>query len=83
MRTFLSAAPINKLLPSGEEHKESDYIIHRTGNGLGITGHESPYLAEGYDRFLESNMLIRVEPGIYILDFGSLRHSYSMIITSD
>ncbi|MHA1194391.1 MAG: M24 family metallopeptidase, partial [Promethearchaeota archaeon] len=29
-----------------------DYIIHRTGHGLGITGHEAPFLAEGYDRKL-------------------------------
>jgi len=60
-----------------------DYIIHRTGHGLGITGHEAPYLAEGYDRPLEPNMLISVEPGIYIPGLGGFRHSDSVLITDD
>jgi Xaa-Pro dipeptidase len=60
-----------------------DYIIHRTGHGLGITGHEAPFLAEGYDRKLEPNMLISVEPGIYIPNLGGFRHSDSVLITDD
>ena len=60
-----------------------DYIIHRTGHGLGITGHEAPFLAEGYDRVLEPNMLISVEPGIYIPNLGGFRHSDSVLITED
>ncbi len=60
-----------------------DYVIHRTGHGLGITGHEAPFLAEGYDRPLESNMLISVEPGIYIPGLGGFRHSDTILITED
>jgi Xaa-Pro dipeptidase len=58
-----------------------DYIIHRTGHGLGITGHEAPFLAEGYDRPLEKNMVISVEPGIYIPGIGGFRHSDTVLIT--
>ncbi|TFF83954.1 MAG: aminopeptidase P family protein [Promethearchaeota archaeon] len=60
-----------------------DYIIHRTGHGLGITGHEAPFLAEGYNRVLEPNMLISVEPGIYIPSLGGFRHSDSVLITEE
>ena len=60
-----------------------NYIIHRTGHGLGITGHEAPFLAEGYDRKLEPNMLISVEPGIYIPGLGGFRHSDTVLITED
>lgn len=60
-----------------------DYIIHRTGHGLGITGHEAPFLAEGYDRQLEPNMLISVEPGIYIPGLGGFRHSDTVLITQE
>lgn len=60
-----------------------DYIIHRTGHGLGITGHEAPFLAEGYDRPLEKNMVISVEPGIYILGLGGFRHSDTVLITEE
>ena len=40
-------------------------LLHRTGHGIGITGHEGPFLAEGYDRELQPGMMISVEPGIY------------------
>jgi Xaa-Pro dipeptidase len=59
------------------------FIIHRTGHGLGITGHEAPFLAEGYDHPLEKNMLISVEPGIYIPGLGGFRHSDTVLITED
>jgi Xaa-Pro dipeptidase len=57
------------------------YILHRTGHGLGITGHEAPYVALGDDRKLEPGMLISIEPGIYIPGKGGFRHSDSVLIT--
>ncbi|MFX1594341.1 MAG: M24 family metallopeptidase [Promethearchaeota archaeon] len=60
-----------------------DNIIHRTGHGLGITGHEAPFLAEGYDKPLEQNMVISVEPGIYIPRVGGFRHSDTVLITGE
>jgi Xaa-Pro dipeptidase len=57
------------------------YILHRTGHGLGITGHEAPYLALGDDRKLVPGMLISIEPGIYIPGKGGFRHSDSVLIT--
>jgi Xaa-Pro dipeptidase len=60
-----------------------DRILHRTGHGFGITGHEAPYLAEGYDRELESGMLISIEPGIYIPGKGGFRHSDTVLVTDD
>jgi len=53
------------------------------GHGLGITGHEAPYIAIGYDRELEPGMLISIEPGIYIPGTGGFRHSDSLLITQD
>jgi len=60
-----------------------DYMLHRTGHGLGITGHEAPYLALGYERELAPGMLISIEPGIYIEGLGGFRHSDSVLITED
>ncbi len=65
------------------ERGYGDYIIHRTGHGLGITGHEAPFLAEGYDKPLEKNMVISVEPGIYIPGIGGFRHSDTVLITEE
>ncbi|MBN1533747.1 MAG: aminopeptidase P family protein [Spirochaetes bacterium] len=59
------------------------YILHRTGHGLGITGHEAPYVALGDSRRLEPGMLISIEPGIYIPGEGGYRHSDTVLITRD
>jgi Xaa-Pro dipeptidase len=60
-----------------------DRILHRTGHGFGITGHEAPYVAEGYDRELEAGMLISIEPGIYVPGLGGFRHSDTVLVTDD
>jgi Xaa-Pro dipeptidase len=56
-------------------------ILHRTGHGLGITGHEAPYVALGDSRALVPGMLISIEPGIYIPGEGGYRHSDTVLIT--
>jgi Xaa-Pro dipeptidase len=58
-------------------------LLHRAGHGLGITGHEAPYIALGYDRNLEAGMIISIEPGIYIPGIGGFRHSDTVLITED
>jgi Xaa-Pro dipeptidase len=65
------------------EQGYEDYILHRTGHGFGVTPHEAPYLAEGYNRKLEPGMVISVEPGIYIPGIGGFRHSDTVLITND
>ena len=58
-----------------------DGILHRTGHGFGITGHEAPYVALGDDRVLVPGMLISIEPGVYIKGKGGFRHSDTILIT--
>ena len=43
-----------------------DYFIHRTGHGIGLEGHEEPYIVEGSTLRLEPGMTFSVEPGIYV-----------------
>jgi Xaa-Pro dipeptidase len=58
-----------------------DNIIHRTGHGFGITGHEDPFLALGDKRKLAPGMIISIEPGIYFKGEGGYRHSDTVLIT--
>jgi Xaa-Pro aminopeptidase len=60
-----------------------DYLLHRTGHGFGLGNHEGPWVAEGGTDILEENMLISVEPGIYIPDLGGFRHSDTVLVTAD
>ncbi len=66
-----------------EKRGYSDKLLHRTGHGLGITGHEGPYIAVGYDKKIEPGMIVSIEPGIYIPKVGGFRHSDTVLITDD
>ena len=41
-------------------------FLHRTGHGIGLDGHEEPYIVAGDDRVLEPGMAFSIEPGIYL-----------------
>lgn len=43
-----------------------NYFIHRTGHGIGLSGHEPPYLLAGNSAELAPGMCFSVEPGIYL-----------------
>jgi Xaa-Pro dipeptidase len=40
-------------------------FTHRLGHGIGLDGHELPYLVEGNETRLEPGMVFTIEPGIY------------------
>ncbi|MBA2380987.1 MAG: aminopeptidase P family protein [Chloroflexi bacterium] len=48
----------------GEGYGEN--FFHRTGHGIGLEGHEEPYLIAGNDEPLAEGMAFSVEPGIYL-----------------
>jgi Xaa-Pro dipeptidase len=64
-----------------EDGGYGDTILHRTGHGFGITGHEAPYVALGDDRELVPGMIISIEPGVYVPGIGGFRHSDTILIT--
>jgi Xaa-Pro aminopeptidase len=43
-----------------------EHFIHRLGHGIGLDGHEHPYLVAGNDQVLEPGMAFSIEPGIYL-----------------
>src|SRR5258706_2276677 len=43
------------------------FFLHRLGHGMGMDGHEPPYLVEGNETRLEPGMVFTIEPGIYQL----------------
>lgn len=60
-----------------------DQRLHRTGHGIGLGTHEAPWLAEGSEDRLSENMVISVEPGIYLKDVGGIRHSDTVVVTKE
>jgi Xaa-Pro aminopeptidase len=43
-----------------------EYFVHRTGHGIGLEGHEDPYLVAGNTEPLAPGMAFSIEPGIYL-----------------
>jgi len=60
-----------------------EYFIHRTGHGLGVEGHEPPYMMQGNQEPLIPGNVFTVEPGIYIPDRLGVRIEDDIVITED
>ena len=60
-----------------------EYFTHRTGHGLGLEGHEPPYMVEGNAVPLKAGNTFTIEPGIYIPGLGGVRIEDDMLITAN
>jgi Xaa-Pro dipeptidase len=59
------------------------YFTHRTGHGLGLEGHEPPYMVEGNAVPLEVGNTFTIEPGIYVPGLGGVRIEDDLVITEN
>jgi Xaa-Pro dipeptidase len=56
------------------------YFPHRLGHGMGMDGHEWPYLVRGNRTILKPGMTFSNEPGIYVVGDYGLRCEDDMVI---
>jgi len=59
------------------------YFTHRVGHGMGMDGHEWPYLVRGNKLGMAANMTFSDEPGIYIRGQFGIRLEDDMHIKED
>jgi Xaa-Pro dipeptidase len=57
------------------------YFAHRVGHGIGMEGHEYPYLVKGNQLKLEPGMTFSDEPGIYIYGEFGMRTEDCFVVT--
>ena len=57
------------------------FFTHRLGHGMGMDGHEVPYLVEGNVTRLEPGMVFTIEPGIYQLGKFGVRIEDDCLMT--
>ena len=64
-------AAARKVVTDGGYGPDYKYFTHRLGHGMGMDGHEWPYLVRGNTTKLQASMTTSDEPGIYIRgEFG-------------
>lgn len=56
------------------------YFGHGLGHGLGTVVHDAPAVSPLSDTVLEPNMVITIEPGIYIPEWGGVRVEDDVVI---
>lgn len=62
----------------------AEFQRHHTGHGLGLEGHEWPFIDLGSaDVVIEENMILSVEPGIYVPSLAGFRHSDTVVIRAN
>lgn len=57
------------------------YFTHRTGHGIGMEGHEEPYMRGDNMQILEPGMAYTVEPGIYLPGRNGVRVEDNVVVT--
>jgi Xaa-Pro aminopeptidase len=71
---------------ANEVIKDAGYwnlVKHHSGHGIGLLGHEPPYLDQGNTQVLKPGMVVSIEPGIYELGYAGFRHSDTLVVTED
>lgn len=54
---------------------------HSLGHGVGLAVHEPPSLSVRYHRKLQAGMVVTVEPGIYLPEWGGIRLENMVVVT--
>lgn len=59
------------------------FYEHGTGHGVGVEIHEAPWLSASSTDILQENMVLTVEPGIYLPGKGGVRIEDMVVVTKD
>jgi Xaa-Pro dipeptidase len=76
-------AAARKVITDAGYGPDYKYFTHRLGHGIGMDGHEWPYLVRGNTTKLQPNMTFSDEPGIYIRGEFGVRLEDDMHITEN
>ncbi|MDP6189245.1 MAG: Xaa-Pro peptidase family protein [Gammaproteobacteria bacterium] len=60
----------------------ADYIVHKTGHGLGLDVHEAPQIMIGNPMPLQAGVVMTIEPGLYKANDIGVRIEDDILITA-
>jgi Xaa-Pro dipeptidase len=76
-------AAARKVIEDGGFGPGYAYLTHRLGHGIGLDGHEWPYMVRGNATRLAAGMTFTDEPGVYIPGELGIRHEDTVAVTAD
>jgi Xaa-Pro aminopeptidase/Xaa-Pro dipeptidase len=80
LKADVSAAGIDRCVRSVFGEKYVRYFVHGTGHGVGLEVHEPPRLASNSTDILEPNMVVTIEPGLYIPGLWGIRIEDTVLV---
>lgn len=80
IKTNVPAARIDQYVRTVFGKKYGRYFIHGTGHGVGLEVHEAPRLASNSTDILKPNMVVTVEPGLYIPGLWGVRIEDTVLV---
>ena len=60
-----------------------EFFTHGTGHGIGLEVHELPSLKANSKDVLQAGMVITIEPGVYVPEWGGVRIEDDFLVTKD
>ncbi len=85
LKEFRSGIPCDRVDGAAQKALESaglsECLRHHTGHGIGLDGHEPPWLDPGDRTVMREGMVFSCEPGLYIPGYAGFRHSDTITIT--
>jgi Xaa-Pro dipeptidase len=76
-------AAARKVIEDGGFGPGYAYFTHRLGHGIGLDGHEWPYMVRGDRTKLSPGMTFTDEPGIYVPGDLGIRHEDTLAVTEN
>lgn len=65
------------------KHDLEEFYLHGLGHGVGLDTHEPPNISVSSEEKLEENMVVTIEPGIYIQEIGGCRLEDMILVEED
>jgi Xaa-Pro aminopeptidase len=60
-----------------------EYFTHSVGHGIGLQVHETPIMRPGTEFVMRAGMVVTVEPGIYLPQWGGVRIEDDVLVTPE